>query len=440
MRKPAKSTRTVAAERLAELKQNARGILAECRRELMNRQPFIGSVAMNLGIVPVRDRRCPTACTDGKDIYFDICFLSSLNIDQRLFVLAHEIWHNVMLHFVRVEGRDRKLFNIATDLEVNQLLKLDGLIPPKGCCMPDAYNVPPNLSAEEYYELLLKRNSGSGSSSNASSGGSESSGNADGELSGQFDKHVFEGDEVSKETGLEKTEDKYGVVGQDTDFTPNTVESAVEHMREAAIAAATALEQQRGTLPAHIASLVNKLLEPEVKWQEVLQQFVTRCFGDRREWNPPNRRHVWHGSYLQSRRGEKLKIAVGIDTSGSVTALLPKFLGELNGLVQSFGNYELHLIQCDTDVNDYHLYSDDDPLDLENEAFEAKGMGGTKLHPIFDYINDNGLEIDACVVFTDGYCEEFDEDDAPAFPVLWMVTKDGDTSKFHFGEITKFNE
>lgn len=466
------SSSKLSPEKLETLKENARGILAECRRCLMDRQPFVGGVAMNLDIVPVRDKRIPTACTDGKSIYFDIDFLSNLSVDERLFVLAHEIWHNVMLHFVRCEGRDRTLFNIATDLEVNQLLVKDGLCIPKECLWPDKYGFKHDLNAEQYYELLLKQqnNSGSGSSgqSSPSAGGSSSSsgsgnsqsnssnsenggGESDaeskltsaGKPKGQFDSHKYEGDDVENEAG-ENCSDKWGEVGFDEDFKPETSENemrkSVAEIREAAVTAAQNYERQRGELPAHIKGIVQKLLKPEVSWKEVLAQFVTRASGEDRTWRLPNRRFVHSGLYLPSTEGMKMKIAVGIDTSGSVMQDLPKFLGELNALVKSFGNYELHLIQCDASVQDYKLYTEEDPLDLENEKFNVRGMGGTMLKPIFDYVELNELDVDAAVIFTDGYCEKFNEYDAPSYPVLWMVSKGGTKENLTFGEVHMFEK
>ena len=54
-----------------ELKNTARQILAKYRQNLLNNHPFIGTIAMNLDLVPVRDARCNTAMTDGKSIFFD---------------------------------------------------------------------------------------------------------------------------------------------------------------------------------------------------------------------------------------------------------------------------------------------------------------------------------------------------------------------------------
>lgn len=425
----------VTPEKLAELKRNASGILANCRQSILRAQPFIGNVAMKLEIVPVRDVRCPTACTDGKRVYFDIAFLASLSENERKFVLAHELWHCVMLHFARRQTREIELFNIATDMEVNQIVKKDGFIAPSKLVWPKSYGLPDDRSAEEYYELLLKMAK------------SKKSGNANGDggcngFSGQFDKHMFEGDMFEPANGMTAT-DKYGEKGEDEEFQPNVSKDAVEKMRENVISSAMQAAKSdiyRGKLPAHIQGIVDELRKPEIRWQEVLAQFVTRTIGEKRTWTRPNRRFISSRMYLPSSYGDKLRVAVGIDTSGSCVDSLPKFLGELNSLVKTFGNYELTIIQCDTKVDKVDVYDECNPLDLEHQKFEASGYGGTTLHPIFDYIALNNVEADAIVIFTDGCIEHFPKADAPDIPTLWAITKGGTTEEIEFGETIKMEE
>lgn len=436
MRKTSTSARPITEERLDELKHNALDIMCDVRRSMLNRHAFVGSVAMNLDIVPTRDIDNPTACTDGSAIYFDIDFLASLKPDEREFVFAHEVWHNVMLHAMRREGRDHSLFNIATDLEINQILKKDGFIAPKNLLWPDKYGFPYDLSAEEYYELLEKnppKYQQIGSDPNGAGG------NGDGQFDGQFDKHIYV-DAVSERTDAKSMNvaDKYGKVENDDDFRPMATESAVEKIREAAVTAAQEIERMCGSLPGYLEQIVKGLLEPEMNWKDVLTAHVTRVMGDKTNWNTPNRRFAYNGMYLPAHTSDKLRIAVGIDTSGSTNEDLPKFLTELNALVQSFGNYELHVIQCDTEVKDCTMYDDSNPLDLENNEFKMRGGGGTRLQPIFDYIAENDMDIDSICIFTDGFCEVFDADMAPNYPVLWLVSSAGKTDYLHFGEVIKF--
>ena len=440
MRKLTANAHAVSEAKLKEIKADAARVLAETRRTMMQRQPFTGSVAMNLDIVPIRDLRCDTACTDGKSIFFDIDFLSGLSPEERLFVFAHEVWHNLMCHFARTENRNRELMNVATDLEVNQILVKDGFCLPAEALMPDKMGLPADLAAEQYYELLEQRG-------DKSQGGGRGKG---GSPSGQFDKHIYSGDDVtqpgqgqSKEDATGQAQgqvvsDKYGKVEFDPNFRPGDPKAGVERVREAAVGAAQMVERTRGSLPAHIKGLVEALLKPEIDWREQLQQFVTRtCSGENRNWNPPNRRHVHSGIYLQSRKGEKIRVVAGLDVSGSTASDIPKFLGELNGLVKSFGRYELTVVQCDTEVKSAVTYTDDDPLDLENEKFETVGGGGTRLTPIFEHIEANKDELapDAILILTDGCTEFFSEDMDPGVPVMWVITKDGTTENIGFGDV-----
>lgn len=426
--------RVLNADQINSLKKQASTILAQTRRKMLDIYPFVGTIAMQLNIVPTRDCRISTAATDGTNIYFDIDFLNGLSAEDRMFIFAHEVYHNVMLHSLRLETRDHELFNIATDCEINYMLSLDGLQVPADACMPVKYGLPNGRSAEEYYDMLISKNESTQRMYKQMADAGHKGDKIDIKPIGQFDKHIYQIDEQPL-SGNEDTEDSFGRVGYDEDYKPNVEDAAVENIREAAVAAITELEQIRGIVPAHLKKIVTKLLEPSIDWKEVLNKFVTRTIGDHRTWSRPNRRFAHQRVYLPSSFGEKIRLAIGIDTSASVNAYLPRFLGELNGIVSNF-NYEIHVIQCDSQIQDYQKYDNDCPLKLEN-GLEIKGHGGTKLTPIFDYITLNSLDIDACVMLTDGYCEEFKPENAPDFPVLWCVTDTGSTDNLKFGEISR---
>jgi len=437
------------AEKLNELKSTANEILAFCRQSILNKHPFIGSMAMNLDLKPIRDIRCSTAMTDGSTVYFDIDFLSRLTQDEREFVLGHEFWHVVMLHFLRGEGKEHELFNIATDMEVNQLLEKDGFTAPADVVFPNSghsrkcmFNFPDDLSAEEYYEHLLKdaeangngkggegkQQEGEGKSGKGTSGRGGAGKGAP--CKGQFDKHYDKNadyDKEAEEALKEAVSDKYGVKGLDPDFAPGKISTegeeraAAEKVREAVVSAAQQVERSRGTLPGHVKKIVDALLEPKLPWRELLAAFVTSSFCNKTNWSTPNRRFAWSGTYLPSHDGEAMRIAVGIDTSGSCSNDCAAFLTEVNSIAKTFGSYELHVIQCDTEVKDYTVFDESNPLDPEANSIEFKGFGGTELHPIFKHLTDNDIEVDAAVVFTDGECEDFTENDGISIPVLWVL-------------------
>ena len=433
-------------EKLAELKTTASEILSSVRQELLDRQPFVGSISMNLNIVPVRDKRLDTACTDGNSVYFDIDFLSRLSNEERVFVLAHEVWHCVLTHFLRRECRDANLWNYATDLEVNQLLAKDGMAVLKEALMPDRMPTPleKDLSAEDYYITLLEEMKGNESKKNSSDGEPKSSkGGKKNPCGGQFDKHFGEGDELEQENDEVKT-DKYGKVGYDKDFRPGqgkSYEQAADDIRKATVAGAQYEKNVRGTVPGHHSAIVDEILNPEIDWKEQLICQITSTMENKTNWNTPNRRFAYSGTYLPSHAGESLRLVVGVDTSASCSDSLAKFLSEIQGMVSQFEGYEIHLIQCDTEVKDYTVYDESNIFDLASTPVEMKGFGGTILKPIFDYISENEIETDQVVIFTDGECDTFKEEDAPEFPVTWVIdNKKGEFKNLGFGQKIFFKE
>lgn len=458
---------TISESELKELKKKSFEILSNARRALILRYPFIGSLLMRMDIVPVRDRRVRTACTDGTKVYFDIDFLSNLTNEEQIFVLGHEVYHCVLSHLVRLQSRDPQLFNIATDKEVNNLLKQDGLTPPANLLFPEGDEVGKN--AEMIYELLLKKMKKQAKKSNSedkndgspnwSSGDSSSSGNGDSsskskKLSGQFDRHQYRNQEDQAKDGTENDEegsgssnavtDKWGEVGFDKDYSPSIPKDFADRMREAVISSAQQVERQQGHLPAHIASIVKGLMKPEIKWQELLAQFVTKCIGCDRKWLPPNRRHVYKKMYLPSRRSEKIKGVVAIDTSGSTQGDLKKFMSELIGLVNSFGGYTLTIIQADCQVDSVEVYdSDDNPFEVSDEKnfeFVFGGGGGTSFVPPFEYVLENGVEADFMLYLTDAYGPAPEKNEL-GIPVMWILTKGANDDSFcSFGEKIRFQD
>lgn len=432
-------------EQLKDLKEKVSKNLSIDRTLLVVDFPFTGGILMRLNLIPTRDFRVRTACTDGNDVYFDIDFYSRLTQDERRFVLAHETWHCVMMHMLRREGRDPDLWNIAIDMEVNHILKEAGMPTLRDALYPD-YDMA-GKNAEEIYEMLLKN--ANKAKKNASQG------NKTGKLSGQFDKHMSndgqdrdgqgdqegqDGDESGQNDsngsgGQYPFKDKWGNVGIDPDFKPKISKDLSEKMREAVISEAQKIERNQGTLPGCIKNYINELRKPEIKWQEVLAQFVTQCYAGSRKWLPPNRRHVYNGTYLQSRRSERISCVVAIDTSGSCIDALPKFFGELNSLMNSFGNYDLTVMMCDTEVTSFETYDADSPFDGDDKV-EWSGGGGTSFCPPFEELEARGITPDCFIYLTDGYGDAPEQ--KPDYPVLWVLTSDGSMDFCKWGTKIRF--
>ena len=121
------------------------------KRKLIIKYPTFGSVIANLEFQASKD--IATAGTDGKVLLYNPEFVSGLSDKERTFLFAHEVCHVAFEHIFRSEGKDSRLWNIATDSVINALLKQDGLpMIEGGVDIPEAVN----YDAEEMYNKLLE--------------------------------------------------------------------------------------------------------------------------------------------------------------------------------------------------------------------------------------------------------------------------------------------
>ena len=122
------------------------------KRKLLIKYPTFGSVIANLEFQASKD--IATAGTDGKVLLYNPEFVSGLSDKERTFLFAHEVCHVAFEHIFRREGKDSRLWNIATDSVINALLKQDGLLMIEGGVdIPEAVN----YDAEEMYNKLLEK-------------------------------------------------------------------------------------------------------------------------------------------------------------------------------------------------------------------------------------------------------------------------------------------
>lgn len=381
---------------------------SEDRVKMLRTRPFIGTLAMNLELVPVVDHRCPTACTDGRKIFFNPHFLNSLSNSERMTILGHEIWHCGLSHFTREHGRieDHEMWNHAIDHEVNALLKADNFVIPEHAVLYREYE---GESAETVFELIK---------------------NGTIQMRGEcLDEHKTSGDpRKGKNSGkdgwstISVGEDGSIEAKVDSDFTPNRTDDVWRDWKNKMMAAAQQC-QQRGVDMGAYKDKLEDLFASEMDWKEILRQYLTPMFDSTRKWLPPNRRHVYKKMYLPSLRKDKqLNIVIAIDTSGSTTGDIVKtFVSEVFAILNSFGGYCLRLIQCDWDITEDTIYNPERPF--IPEEFKLKGGGGTSFVPVFNLIDNDFEDPEVLLYLTDGYGSAPGK--KPRYPVIWGVIENG---------------
>ena len=392
----------------------------EDRMTLLSWRPFIGILAMHLDLVPVVDHRCNSASTDGRRIFFNPYFIGGLTPDERIAILAHEIWHCGLLHFSREIGRvdEHKMWNYAIDHEVNALLAQDGFKLPEGSIL---YRDHVGKSAEQIFDLI-----------------------ATGELpmeGMQVDEHYVvrpsdydwdgpEEDEVTSSCQQSNPTIEIGKNGElvsvkvDSAFIPRRSDDVWKEWR-ANLKEAAQRCGGRGVDFGGYSWAIDDLLEPRIHWKELLRQFITPVLGSARQWLPPNRRFVTQGLYLPSRRhDQELKIVIVIDTSGSTMGpIIQDFISEVDSIMRSFGAFELTIIQADRAICDVDKFTHEETF-IPGD-FQIYGGGGTDLCPPFKWVEENMLEPPKALLYmTDGFGPA--PPDSPSYPVLWVLNEHGE--------------
>lgn len=191
---------------------------------------------------------------------------------------VHEVMHTAMAHFARMGARDPMLWNFAGDLCINPGILAAGLELPEGVLLPDKLGLPPDLVAEEYYDLLLKQQEEAqkegGSSSNE---GEESEGgdqDGEGQGQGQGKGHAGHGHGAGKPKlggGWCGSCAGRAVPNEPADGDPTANERSEAEVGRIAREIAEAVKEQaskgKGSVPAGWARWADSALEPpRIPW------------------------------------------------------------------------------------------------------------------------------------------------------------------------------
>ena len=133
-------------------------LVSKASKTLIFTEPFYGLFLIGLNKTYRKD--LPTAGVSkhgiGVQLAINPDFFTGLNEKHRIGLLKHELLHISFGHLiVRDQYPDKKLFNIAADLEINQYIDFDYL--PEGGITMDSFpelTLPPRAGTKEYYDLL----------------------------------------------------------------------------------------------------------------------------------------------------------------------------------------------------------------------------------------------------------------------------------------------
>ena len=107
------------------------------------------------------------------------------------------------------------------------------------------------------------------------------------------------------------------------------------------------------------------------------------------------------------------EFVIAVDTSGSTAnGLVRKFLEKTYGILKStesfFNRINLHIIQCDSAIQEHVTITNQSEFDAYINSFHARGLGGTDFRPVFREVDRMVAEkefqrLGGLIYFTDGY-------------------------------------
>lgn len=322
---------------------------------------------------------------------------------ERVAVIKHEALHLIFKHIFRRENREPRLYNLAADIVVNQFVK-PWILPEGGITLetfPDL-DLEPDETLDWYYNKLqtLSRKPQS----------APQSAEILDRLLSQEDATVV-GDPAS---GLHRGDHR--LWGKSHDIDAQVADSVLDRL----IVQARDRAGQRGwgPLPNRIKELINAAIErrkPKLDWRRVVRIFAASS-RKTRVVNTIRRQSKRYGTYPGIRVSRFQRLAVAVDTSGSVSDHdLSDFFSEIHGIWRQ--GAEITVVECDATVQRTYPYTGILPE-------RVAGRGGTIFNPVFEWINSNRmLRYDGCIYLTDGFAQA--PSIKPNCKLLWVVTSDG---------------
>lgn len=327
-----------------------------------------------------------TQATDGRTMWINPEFFSSIPLDQQVAELVHELYHKVLLHCTRIGHRDPQIWNIACDYVINADMKAQGFTIPSDWLLEPKYA---GWLAEAVYTDLMKN---------------------------------------------KKEQEKQGKVGaqgpqmpghrQDVLPTPGTAEEIEKHEDEVRTLFETAVANAKamGHLPAGIAAMIDGIRKPAREpWYNHLHRYMQSLRASEYNWARLNRRTLrTHGLFTPLHYSEALgDVVLAIDTSGSCfsKAMQANFSGHLNAILAEAKPNRIHLYYFDARVYPGETIEAGE-LDIKTRP---RGGGGTSFVPIFAQLEADGIVPEVCIVLTDlmgGFPAA-----EPEYPVVWASIK-----------------
>lgn len=360
--------------------------LEVAKGRLLLRHVFFGVPI--LGTQIVKTTAVPTAATDSIKIFWNPDWFDDLDVEEHMFVFAHEVMHILLKHKFRMKLRNAMIWNMACDYVINRILieAKCGKMPTgaKAGLYDKQYN---GMSEEQIYEKLLEED--------------KQKRNGKGPVGSGLKPGGMPGD----------------ILELPAEVTPDQVE-VIKRSIDQKLAQAANMARLAGKLPGDIEKLIEELFNPKVPWEDLLRDYMTRLVHEDESWSRRNRRVT--SVYLPARHNERMAgLTIIGDTSGSIGPEdYAKIAGNIRAIIEDLSPEFIRVLWADTQTAAVQMI---EPGDFTGpRSLKPKGGGGTDMRvPLKDA---EEYEPPVVVLITDGYTPWPDSE--PPFPLIVVCTTD----------------
>jgi len=383
--------------------------LSKISKELMLKEPYYGFFLIMLNKMWRKD--LPTAGVSKNGINYQLAineeFWESLSEKHQMGLLKHELLHIAFGHLVSFGSfRNKKLANVAMDMEINQYIDPDYL--PDGGIDINNYedlNLDIKAGCRYYYDKLQQLKDEK-----------DKDGTCGNEEMDKLLDNIDNGD-VPDHSTWEEFDD---LSEAEKKLIEKQIQKVLSDAKEQTI-------KKRGNVPGEIEGviIIEEIVKPKFDWRSYVRRFSgtsTKVF-TKKIRRKENRRY-------DENPGLKIKmkqhILLAIDTSGSVSdAELNEFMNEIHHIYKA--GVDITIVQCDTSINSIEEYKGKNELNV-------KGRGGTEFDPVLDYYNANQKKYTSLVYFTDGECYTSVK---PKGRILWVLSERSSMNESLPGHVIK---
>ena len=383
--------------------------LSQVSKDLMLKEPYYGLFLIMLN--KVWKDNIPTAGVSKNGINYQLAinpeFWESLSSDHRKGLLKHELLHIAFNHLgIFFSFSDRKLANIAMDMEINQYIDPSWL--PEGGINIDDYpdlNLDRKAGTRYYYDKLKQAKEEKDQKGSSGDSGFD-------KLCDQMDNNQG----VPDHSTWEEFEDVSEV---EKNLIDKQVQRILQEAQEQTL-------KKRGTVPAEIKDriVIEEILKPKFDWRGYIRRFTgvsTKIFTKKIRRKENRRFSDNPGLKIKMRQ----KMLLAIDTSGSVSNdELMEFMNEIYHLYKA--GVDIVIMQCDTKITSIENYKGKFELNVT-------GRGGTDFDPVLDYYQEH-REFTSLIYFTDGECYTSKK---PNKSILWVLSERSQLNESLPGRVIK---